>query len=161
MARGTEAGRRARTCRRIGRVYLPLEQLETPYQHTFRRENETMSYRRPVFSTANLLAHLEATSLGLVEVNEDERQRALEAAEEVKKADSRNWRAHRRPSPGKSRPLRVLSAALLLTLSGLLALPADAGPGCGSPGAKGTRAETAPFCGAGELDRLSSRLDQV
>ena len=126
-----------------------------------------MSYRRPVFSTANLLAHLEATSLGLVDVDEEERVRALEAAEEVKKAESRNWRAHRRPSPGKSRPLRVFSAAFLLALSGLLALPTEAGiepgagPGCGFPDAKGAWAETAPFPGAGELARPSSRLDEV
>jgi hypothetical protein len=69
-----------------------------------------MSHRRPVFTTANLLAYLEATALGLVDVGEDERQQALEAAEEVKKTESRKWRAHRRPSPGKSRPMRVVSA---------------------------------------------------
>jgi hypothetical protein len=79
--------------------------------HLFRERNETMSNRRPVFSTANLLAHLEAASLGLVDVSENERQRSMEAAEEVKKTESRKWRAHRRPSPGKSRPMRVVSAA--------------------------------------------------
>jgi hypothetical protein len=115
-----------------------------------------MSYRRPVFSTANLLAYLEATSLGLVDVDEEERLRALEAAEEVKKTESRNWRAHRRPSPVKSRPLRVFSA-FLLALSNLLALRTEAG----IPDAKGVRAETAPFPGAGELARPSSRWDEV
>ncbi len=65
-----------------------------------------MNNRRPVFSAANLLAQLEAASLGLVNVSEDERLRASEAAEEVKKAQSRKWRAHRRPSPGRSRPMR-------------------------------------------------------
>ena len=81
-----------------------------------------MSNRRPVFSTANLLAYLEATSLGLVDVGEDERRRALEAAQEVKKTESRKWRAHRRPSPGRSRPMRVVPA-LVLVFSGLCALP--------------------------------------
>lgn len=78
-----------------------------------------MSNRRPVLSTANLLAYLEATSLGLVDVDEDERQRALEAAQEVKTTETRKWRAHRRPSPGKSRPMRVFSVAFLLVLQGL------------------------------------------
>ncbi len=70
-----------------------------------------MSNRRPVFSAANLLAHLEATSLGLVTVSEDERLRASEVAEEVKKTQSRKWRAHRRPSPGRSRPMREWASA--------------------------------------------------
>ena len=74
-------------------------------------EDETMSERRPVFSAANLLAYLEATSLGLVNVSEDARLRASEAAEELKKAQSRKWRAHRRPSPGRSRPMREMSPA--------------------------------------------------
>ena len=66
-----------------------------------------MSNRRPTFSAANLLAQLEAASLGLVNVSEGERLRASETAEEVKKVQSRKWRAHRRPSPGRSRPMRA------------------------------------------------------
>ena len=65
-----------------------------------------MSNRRPTFSAANLLAQLEAASLGLVNVSEDDRSRAWEAAEEVKKVQCRKWRAHRRPSPGRSRRMR-------------------------------------------------------
>lgn len=65
-----------------------------------------MSYRRPVFCAANLLALLEATALGLVEVTEDERSRASEIAERVGRVESRKWRAHRRPSRGRSKPLR-------------------------------------------------------
>lgn len=65
-----------------------------------------MSKRRPLFSAANLLAHLEASSLGLVNVSEDERLQALETAERMKRAQFRKWRAHRRPSPGRSRPMR-------------------------------------------------------
>jgi hypothetical protein len=70
-----------------------------------------MSERRPVYSAANLLAHLEAASLGLLNVSEDEQLRASEAVEEVKKTLSRKWRAHRRPSPGRSRPMRSGVAA--------------------------------------------------
>ena len=70
-----------------------------------------MSSRRPAFSAANLLAYLEATSLGLVNVSEDVRLRASEAAEAVKKAQCRKWRAHRRPSKGRSRPMREISPA--------------------------------------------------
>lgn len=65
-----------------------------------------MGNRRPVFSTANLLALLEAASLDVVDVTEEERSRALEIAERVTEAQSRKWRAHRRPSRGRSKPLR-------------------------------------------------------
>lgn len=65
-----------------------------------------MSNRRPTFTAANLLAQLEAASLGLVNVSENERSRASEAAEEVRKVQCRKWRAHRRPSPGRSRRMR-------------------------------------------------------
>lgn len=65
-----------------------------------------MSNRRPTFSAANLLAQLEAASLGLVNVSEDDRSRASEAADEVRKVQCRKWRAHRRPSPGRSRRMR-------------------------------------------------------
>jgi len=65
-----------------------------------------VKHRRRTFSTSNLLAYLEATALGLVDVSENERLQALEAAQEVARAESRKWRVHRRPSPGRSRPLR-------------------------------------------------------
>jgi len=65
-----------------------------------------MSNRRTVLCAANLLALLEATSLGLVDVTEEERSRAYEIAERVTEAQSRKWRAHRRPSRGRSKPLR-------------------------------------------------------
>jgi hypothetical protein len=71
-----------------------------------------MSYRRPVFSAANLLALLEAASLGLVDVTEEERSRAFEIAERVTEVQSRKWRAHRRPSRGRSKPLRGQVGAL-------------------------------------------------
>jgi hypothetical protein len=68
---------------------------------------ETMSNRRQAFRTANLLALLEATSMGLVgDVTEEERVRACEIAERVAEIESRRRRAHRRPSCGRSKPLR-------------------------------------------------------
>lgn len=81
-----------------------------------------MKSRRPVFSAANLLAYLEATSLGLVDVGEEERSRAKEVAEQLTKAESRKWRAHRRPSPGRSKPMGR-AGLLLLLVPGLFALP--------------------------------------
>jgi hypothetical protein len=77
-----------------------------------------MKHRRRTFSTSNLLAYLEATALGLVEVSENERLQALEAAQGVARAESQKWRVHRRPSAGRSRPLRrkVLSVAVFLAL---------------------------------------------
>ena len=67
-----------------------------------------MSYRHPVLSDANLLAFLEAIALGWVDASEDERQRVYRIAERIERAESRKRRAHRRPSPGRSRPLRNL-----------------------------------------------------
>ena len=66
-----------------------------------------MSNRRQVFYTANLLALLEASSLGLDDVTEDERARAAEIVERVTQRESRKWRARRRPSRGRSKPLRA------------------------------------------------------
>jgi hypothetical protein len=105
MARGTEAGRRAPALG--GALTYPYSNCMLRDNRSPGRDNKTMSNRRRVFSTANLLVYLEATSLGLVDVEEGERRQALEAAEEVKNTQSRKWRAHRRPSPGKSRRLRV------------------------------------------------------
>jgi hypothetical protein len=85
-----------------------------------------MNQKRPVYSTANLLAYLEATSQGWSDVGEDERLRALEAVEEVTRAESRKWRARRRPSPGRSRAVRGFSVVLLIALQGQLAIPAKA-----------------------------------
>ena len=73
-----------------------------------------MRERRTV---ADLLAYLEATSLGLVDASEEERSRAQELAGKLTEAESRKWRAHRRPSPGRSKPMR--RAGLLLLVAGL------------------------------------------
>jgi hypothetical protein len=98
-----------------------------------------MSYRRPAPSPANLLAYLEATSLGNVDVSEEERLRALRIAEAVSKTESRRWRARRRPSPGRSKPLRRAgwSVIFLLSLNALSAVPTEAG-GSGAPTQKVT-----------------------
>jgi hypothetical protein len=90
-----------------------------------------MRYRRTV---ANLLAYLEATSLGLVDASEEERSRAQEIAEKLTEAESRKWRAHRRPSPGRSKPMRRAGLVLVL-VAGLCALLAATcpfrSPSCG------------------------------
>jgi hypothetical protein len=70
-----------------------------------------MSERRPVYSAANLLAYLEAASLGLVNVSEAERLRASQAVHELKTTLSRKWRANKRPSPRRSRLMRSTGAA--------------------------------------------------
>ncbi len=89
-----------------------------------------MSYHRSVFTAANLLAHLEATSLGWVEASQEEQSRALEAVKEVSQAEGRRRRAHRRPSPGRSRLMRSAgSSAVALFVVALSALLAG-GPGC-------------------------------
>lgn len=80
-----------------------------------------MRERRTV---ADLLAYLEATCLGLIDVSEEERSRAQELAGKLTEAESRKWRAHRRPSPGRSKPMR--RAGLLLLIAGLSLLPTKA-----------------------------------
>ena len=93
-----------------------------------------MSYLRPVLSAANLLAFLEGTSLGLVDVGEEVRLQAPQIVEKVTKTESRKWRAHRRPSPGRSRCMRgvgiavVLFFALSLSLQGVTCDRAGCGP---------------------------------
>jgi hypothetical protein len=111
-----------------------------------------MSYRRTVLSAANLLAHLEAASLGYVdEISEEERSQALETARKVTEIESRKWRAHRRPSPGRRRAMRGvgLPGAIFAALLGLLGL---APQGCLGEvlGGKGSRcAAVSGLLGAG------------
>jgi len=106
-----------------------------------------MRYRHPTFFAANLLAFLEAISSGLIDGTAKERQQASRIAATVTLTESRKWRIHRRPSPGRSRAFR-LYLALLVTLCGL-AVPAEAGvcpgeaPGCGFSRC-GTPARPAP-----------------
>src|SRR4051794_19051479 len=73
------------------------------------RENKTMRYRPPDPCTtdlnpnlfaANLLAFLEAISLGLIDGTEEDRRRASRVAATVTQTEARRWRIHLRPSPG-------------------------------------------------------------
>src|SRR4051794_33734089 len=108
------------------------------------RENKTMRYRPPDPCTtdlnpnlfaANLLAFLEAISLGLIDGTEEERRRASQAAVKVTQTEARNWLIHRRPrprpdstrrrpNPGKSKVMRRAGLSMILFLSISLSLQA-------------------------------------
>ena len=53
----------------------------------------------PNLFAANLLASLEAISLGLIDGTEEERRRASRVAATVTQTEARRWRIHRRPRP--------------------------------------------------------------
>jgi hypothetical protein len=91
--------------------------------------------RNPNLFAANLLAFLEAISLGLIDGTEEERRRASRVAATVTQNEARKWRIHRRPrpgprstrrraSPGWSRVMRRAGISMILLLSISLSLPA-------------------------------------
>jgi hypothetical protein len=110
-------------------------------------EKKTMRYRppdpfttdpNPNLFTTNLLAFLEAISLGVIDGTEEEARRASQAATMVTQNEARRWRVYRRPSrqpnPGRSKIMRRagLSLTLLLSISlSLRAVTCDRA-GCGT-----------------------------
>src|SRR4051812_2543545 len=99
----------------------------------------------PNLFAANLLASLEAISLGVIDGTEEERRRASRVAATVTQNEARRWRVHRRPrprpgsarrrpKPGRSKVWRRagLSMILLFSISvSLQAVTCDRA-GCGT-----------------------------